>query len=220
MLGLTSSYTLEVLFHQRRAISLLNTLTTSSDLFVKCSALKTLAEVHLSSVSCDPEATHASRLHGLTLLSSAFSCGSSSPPSSPLHSLSVQSGRLISQIYEEGSHSIPVSFEKSSDWMRRCAEYDHVESLCDYALTLEMGVGDVDGDEAEAFKYYEKAGKICLERNEMHEETFEALGDYYENGRSIPPNLTKAVEWYRRGEGGGCRRGRERLKDIERIMGY
>ncbi|GMH62781.1 hypothetical protein TL16_g03556 [Triparma laevis f. inornata] len=228
----SASLALELRFHQNRAISLLLSLTkphTNTSPLVQSKALNTLAEVHLTSISCSPSYTLESRLHGLSLLSTAYNCGAHSSNDTDLHTLSITSARKISEVYESGTYNIPQNFVLAAEWMLKSALLKDLESMCEYAVCAEMGYGAVEPNEAEAFRWYIKAGSETLRRVELgldqeyHEETCAGLGEYYEKGKAgVQANLVKAVEWYRRGAEGGdeeCERGLRRLRDIDVILG-
>ena len=185
----------------------------------------TLAKAHMRSVSACPEATREARMFGVKILSNAFTMGGSL--NSTLRGL-VTAGREVAGIYETGGMGMSVSLEESVRWMGRCAGMGDVESMCDYALCLEMGHGVKEPDLKKAFDWYLRAAAAEGD-GEDEEEFLEArgearfsVGEYYETGKGgNPVDHSRAVMWYKRGADDGdedCEVGLRRLADIAKIV--
>ena len=225
MLGLSDANALDLRFHRPRALRILTGLcgpSTSSGR-VKQLALLTLANEYAQSISCSKEATDEARRHGVRLLESAYGCAVARGDDEAVVSGAVGAARAVAFAYETGGMGVKACFKEHKGWLSRAAGLGCLESACDLALCYEMGDASRDGvgaDEGMAFETYLKAAEEAIRRGEECDEAFSSVGEYYEEGKAgIAQDHWKAVEWYRRGDSGECRRGRARLADVDRIMG-
>lgn len=240
MLGRRDGFDVEVRFHRRRALRILEGLTCpasflsfassptpamTSTVKVRQTALLALAKEYAASVSCSVEATNESRLHGVELTKRAYGCAllEAAADDCYVRNRAVEAAREVAEAFEAGEMGVQYDFEQHKAWLGKAADLGCLESMCDLALCWEMGDSTKDGlgaDDKKAFQIYLLAAEAALARGEECDEAFASVAQYYEEGRAgVVQDHWKAVEWYRRGACAECRRGRKRLKDVDRIFG-
>ena len=120
----------------------------------------------------------------------------------------------LAQLYEGGEHNVPLCPEKAAKWFLHAAELGHAESMAEYALHLELGVG-VEQNDAEALNWYLKAAEAG------HIEANYSIGECYEEAKGVPHDLNEACIWYFKSAEKGCNdsvKALVRLEDIARIV--
>ena len=241
MLGRRDGFDVEVRFHRPRALRILEGLTcpasflsssfkpkseaSSSAVKVRQTALLALAKEYAASVSCSVEATNESRRHGVELTKRAYGCALLEPARDDdgVRDRAVEAARDVADAFETGGMGVESDFGQHTMWLGKAADLGCLESMCDLALCWEMGDSTKDGagaDDRKAFQIYLLAAEAAMARGEECDEAFASVAQYYEEGRAgVVQDHWKAVEWYRRGGCGECRRGRKRLRDVDRIFG-
>lgn len=156
-----------------------------------------LASCHLSG-----NGTEVDQEKGLKLLEDA---ANNSDPTS---------GFYLARLYEGGEYDVPLCPEKAARWFRHAAELGHIESMAEYALHLELGVG-VEQNDSEALNWYVKAAEFG------HIEANFSIGECYEEAKGVPHDLNEACLWYFKSAEKGCDdsvKALMRLEDIARII--
>ena len=124
------------------------------------------------------------------------------------------SAYYLATLYENGEHRVELCPEKAARWFLYAAELGHAESMVEYALHLELGVG-VDQDDAQALQWYLRAAEAgSTEANY-------SIGECYEEAKGVPHDLNEACLWYFKSAEKGCDdsvRALKRLEDIARIV--
>jgi Sel1 repeat len=126
----------------------------------------------------------------------------------------VPAAYRLAQIYERGTHDIPVDVVQAANWFRYAAQRGHVEAMAEYALCLELGCG-VDVDDEMALEWYVKAA------NAGHVTAKYSVGEAFEEARGVPQSDTEACLWYYKAALVGDQdslQALRRLADIARIV--
>lgn len=108
--------------------------------------------------------------------------------------------------YEFGEFEFPVDPRLSIEYYKRAAQGGHPESqvaLSGWYLTGAPGI--LDQSDSLAFQWCSKASAHGLGKAEY------AMGQYYEMGVGIEPNLAEALEWYKKASAHGFVKAKERL---------
>ena len=124
------------------------------------------------------------------------------------------SAHYLATLYENGEFGVDLCPEKAASWFLFAAKLGHSESMAEYALHCELGVG-VDQSDTEALDWYLKAAAAG------HVEANFSIGECYEEAKGVPHDLSEACLWYFKSAQSGCNdslKALKRLQDIARIV--
>mmetsp|Transcript_8512 Transcript_8512/g.12596 ORF Transcript_8512/g.12596 Transcript_8512/m.12596 type:complete len:284 (-) Transcript_8512:170-1021(-) len=128
--------------------------------------------------------------------------------------LDTECAHTLANLYENGDYGVELCPEKAAHWFHYAADLGHVESMAEYALHLELGVG-VEQNDSEALNWYLKAA------NAGHVEANYSIGECYEEAKGVPLDHSEACLWYFKSASKGCNdsvKALERLSDVARIV--
>jgi len=126
----------------------------------------------------------------------------------------ISAAHQLGVLYETGEYGVELEPVMSSKWFKFAAELGHVESMAEYALHCELGVGVEQSDE-EALEWYLKAAEAG------HLTAMFSVGEYHEEARGVPQSDSEACLWYYRSAVKGCedsKKALKRLREVARIV--